>query len=348
MKEHPLTSAAASEEGAGRAVRIDTGLDTGLDTVTGAFSYSGHSIASALLAGGRRVRTLTGHPERAPEGSPVEPHALDFDDPTEICRSLEGTTTLYNTYWVRFAREQADHERALLNSRTLFQAARRAGVRRIVHVSITKPSIDSPYSYFRGKALVERALAEADVSYAIVRPAILFGGDGVLLNNIAWLLRHLPVFAVGGRGDYQVRGIHVDDLARLCAEKGSERHDCVIDAVGPEAPSFLELVTSIRNAIGSSARIVRVPPVVVPPMARILGWALHDVLLTADEFRAMAAGLATTSGVATGAMKLSDWLADNASDLGRLYANDVDRHFSPRTRRGTSGGATASSVAGST
>jgi NADH dehydrogenase len=203
-------------------------------------------------------------------------------------------------------------------------------------VSITNPSIDSPYSYFRGKAFVERALAETDVPYAILRPAILFGGNGVLLNNIAWLLRHLPVFAVGGRGDYRVRGIHVDDLARLCVEKGSERQDCVIDAVGPESPTFLDLVTSIRNAIDSHAHIVRVPPVVVPPMARLLGWALHDVLLTADEFRAMAAGLATTSGVATGTTALSDWLADNASDLGRVYANDVDRHFSLRNRRDSS------------
>ena len=332
MTGHPLRGAPAPEEECGRGVSSDTGLDT----VTGAFSYSGRSIASALLAGGRRVRTLTGHPERAPRASLVEARPLDFDDPVSLCRSLEGTTTLYNTYWVRFARETADHERAVLNSRALFGAARRAGVQRIVHVSITRPSIDSPYSYFRGKALVERALAETDVSYAILRPAILFGGDGVLLNNIAWLLRRLPVFAVGGRGDYQVRGIHVHDLARLCVEKGSERHDSVIDAVGPECPTFLDLVTSIRDAVGSHARIVRVPKIVVPPMARLLGWALHDVLLTADEFRSMASGLAATSGVATGATALSDWLADNASDLGRLYANDLDRHFPPRTRRGRS------------
>ena len=146
----------------------------------------------------------------------MEIRPLDFDDQLGLVASLEGVTTLYNTYWVRFAHARIDHELAVANSRTLFWAAKRAGVQRIVHVSITHPSVDSPWPYFRGKALVERALAESEVPYAVLRPAILFGGDGVLLNNIAWLLRHLPVFAVGGRGDYRIRGIHIDDLAQLC------------------------------------------------------------------------------------------------------------------------------------
>jgi uncharacterized protein YbjT (DUF2867 family) len=173
--------------------------DTGLDVVTGAFSYSGRAIASALLQSGRRVRTLTGHPDRAPEGSLLEVRPLDFEDQLGLARSFEGVTTLYNTYWVRFAHKRIDHDLAVANSRALFGAAKRAGVERIVHISITHPSAGSPWPYFRGKALVERALAETEVPYAVLRPAILFGGDGVLINNIAWLLRHLPVFAVGGR-----------------------------------------------------------------------------------------------------------------------------------------------------
>ena len=148
-----------------------------------------------------------------------------------------------------------------------------------MHVSITHPSADSPFPYFRGKALVERFLVEGEVPYAILRPAILFGGNGVLLNNIAWLMRHLPVFVVGGRGEYRVRGIHVDDLARLCVEKGAERGDSVSYAVGPERPTFLELVTTIRDLLGSRARIVHVPGATVPVLARLLGIALRYVLL---------------------------------------------------------------------
>jgi uncharacterized protein YbjT (DUF2867 family) len=304
-----------------------TAPDTGLDVVTGAFSYSGRAIASALTEAGRSVRTLTGHPDRAPQGSPVEARPLDFDDQLGLVASLKGATTLYNTYWVRFAHGRIDHELAVANSRTLFLAAKRAGVQRIVHVSITHPSVDSPWPYFRGKALVERALAESEVPYAVLRPAILFGGDGVLLNNIAWLLRHLPVFAVGGRGDYRIRGIHIDDLARLCVQKGAERHDSVVDAVGPERPTFDELVTSIRDVVGSHARTVHVPGAVVPLLSRVVGLALHDVLLTRDEYGAMAAGLADTEGPATGTTALSEWLAAHRDDLGWRYANELERHF---------------------
>jgi uncharacterized protein YbjT (DUF2867 family) len=301
--------------------------DTGLDVVTGAFSYSGRAITAALTDAGRRVRTLTGHPGRAPQDSPVEIRPLDFDDQLGLVASLEGVTTLYNTYWVRFAHARIDHELAVANSRTLFWAAKRAGVQRIVHVSITHPSVDSPWPYFRGKALVERALVEAEVPYAVLRPAILFGGDGVLLNNIAWLLRHLPVFAVGGRGDYRIRAIHVDDLAQLCVRKGAEGEDSVTDAVGPERPTFVELVGSIRDVIGSRARILHVPGVAVPLLSRLVGLALHDVLLTSDEYEAMAAGLADTDGPATGTTALSEWLVAHKDDLGRQYANELQRHF---------------------
>ena len=235
--------------------RTGTAGDTGLDVVTGAFSYSGRAIATSLRDGGRQVRTITGHPSRSAGDGSIEVRPLDFDDQLGLVESLRGATTLYNTYWVRFAHKQIDHDRAVTNSRTLFQAAKRAGIQRIVHVSITNPSIESPYPYFRGKALVERALAESDVSFAVVRPAILFGGSGVLVNNIAWLLRRLPVFAVGGRGAYRIRGIHVDDLAQLCVEKGSERHDSVTDAVGPERPTFTELVTLIRESVASLAQL---------------------------------------------------------------------------------------------
>src|SRR5579871_3794729 len=208
--------------------------DQGFDVVTGAFSYSGAAIARLLEVSGRAVRTLTGHPGRAEPDTAFDVRPLDFDDVVGLTASLDGATTLYNTYWVRFPHGQDDHERAVANSRTLFHAARQAGVERIVHVSITHPSISSPYGYFRGKAHVERALAEVGVSYAVLRPAILFGGDGVLINNIAWLLRHLPVFGVGGKGDYRIRPMHIDDLAALAVAVGAERSDTVLDAVGPD------------------------------------------------------------------------------------------------------------------
>jgi NADH dehydrogenase len=311
----------------GQDVRTPDFPDQGFDVVTGAFSYSGAAIARALQRSGRRVRTLTGHPGRAEPDTAIDVRPLEFDDVLGLSASLQGATTLYNTYWVRFPHGHDDHERAVANSRTLFHAARQAGIERIVHVSITHPSISSPYGYFRGKAQVERALAEVGVPFAVLRPAILFGADGVLINNIAWLLRHLPVFGVGGKGDYRIRPVHIDDLAALAVKMGAERTDTVVDAVGPDRPTFLELVGLIREAVGSRSLVVRVPGFAVPALASVLGLVLRDVLLTGDEFRAMAEGMADTEGPTTGTTSVSAWIRDQADTLGRSYANEIERHF---------------------
>jgi NADH dehydrogenase len=298
-----------------------------VDVVTGAFSYSGAAIAREIHAAGRTVRTLTGHPNRAPAGTEIDVRPLNFDDPAELFRSMRGAHTLYNTYWVRFAHGQVDHDAAVVNSRLLFEAAAAADIQRIVHVSITHPSLDSPYPYFRGKAQVEQILTEVGVSHAIVRPAILFGGDGVLINNIAWLLRHLPMFAVGGRGSYRIRGIHIEDLARLCIQLGARTDNVTVDAVGPQSLTFRELVDAVRAAVSSHALVVPIPGPALTGLSRALSVALRDTLLTADEYQAMVDGLADSDAPSTGTIVLTDWINEHRTELGRRYANELDRHF---------------------
>lgn len=300
---------------------------TQLDVVTGAFSYSGAAIARELLSRGHQVATLTGHPGRAPAGTPVECRPLDFAAEEELGRSLAGAHTLYNTYWVRFGHGAINHERAVANSKVLFAAAARAGIQRIVHVSITNPSLDSADSYFRGKAQVEQLLAECGVPYAVARPAVLFGGDGVLVNNIAWLLRRLPVFAIGGRGEYRIRPVHRDDLAALCADLGERTGNVIVDAVGPQSLTFRQLVEEIRDAVGSRSVIVPVPGALIPALAGLLNLGLRDTLLTADEYSAMAAGLADSAAPATGQVVFTEWVHQHGDGLGRSYANEMDRHF---------------------
>jgi uncharacterized protein YbjT (DUF2867 family) len=304
------------------------------DVVTGAFGYSGAVIARELKAAGHQVRTITGHPGRAPAGSGIDVRPMDFSDPDGLARDLAGAHTLYCTYWVRFAHGASTRELSVRNSRILFDAAARAGIQRIVYVSILHADTGSPYPYFSGKGEVERHLAASGVPYAIARPAILFGesadrgaGASILLNNIAWLLRHLPVFAVGGDGSYRIRPIHVEDLARLCVGLAARPDNVTVDAVGPESPTFKEMVRSIGEATGSRSVIVPAPGWLIPPASRILGAALRDVLLTAEEYQAMAAGLADSAEPATGQASLAEWIADHGAELGRTYANELKRHY---------------------
>jgi uncharacterized protein YbjT (DUF2867 family) len=302
-----------------------------LDAVTGASGYSGKYIARRLLANGRRVMTLTGHPERPlPFDEPVEVRPYDFARPDQLARHLEGVDTLYNTYWVRFAYGETTHELAVANTRTLFEAARLAGVRRVVHVSITNPSHDSPLPYFKGKAQLEKALIDSGLSYAILRPAVLFGGESgedILLNNIAWLLRRFPAFAVPGTGRYQLQPIHVEDLAGLAVEVGGREENVIVDAVGPEIYAFADLVYLIKQQVGSEALVVYTPPQMAYLLSRVISRIVGDVLLTQDEIEGLLADLLISEDAPTGQTRLSDWLAANARHIGVDYASEVARHF---------------------
>ena len=300
----------------------------GLDVVTGAFGYTGRYITERLLSQGRTVRTLTGHPERAnPFGDRVSVAPFDFEEPGRLAEHLMGATTLYNTYWIRFPRADVTFERAVANTETLLAAAAQAGVERIVHVSITNPSEESPFPYFRGKARLERVLRGSALSHAIVRPTVIFGREDILINNIAWILRRFPVFGVPGSGAYRVRPIAVEDMADLCVQAGARRENEVIDAVGPETFPFDELVRLIARTIGRRARIVHVPPTIALGASRLIGYVTRDVVATRDELEGLMANLVVTDGPETGHRRLSDWLTENAAQVGTTYHSEVSRHY---------------------
>jgi nucleoside-diphosphate-sugar epimerase len=299
-----------------------------VDAVTGASGYSGRAIAERLLARGRRVITLTGHPDRPnPFGEAVAAHPFDFDNPARLCHTLAGVDTLYNTYWVRFERGHTTHRLAVANTLSLLRAAQEAGVRRIVHVSITNPEARSPLPYFAGKARLEAAVASSGMEYAILRPAVLFGRGDVLVNNIAWFLRHVPVFGIPGDGRYRLQPTHVDDFADLAVELGLAGENAVVDGIGPETYTFDELVRTIRSAVGSRARLLHVSPMLAHGATTVIGRLLGDVILTPDEIRGLRADLLVSDQPSRCPTRLSDWIEKERLSLGRRYASEVARHY---------------------
>lgn len=301
--------------------------DAPLHVVTGAFGYSGRYITRRLLAAGYRVRTLTNRPPRSELFEhPIEVHPLAFDDPRRLTESLRGADVLYNTYWVRFEQAGVTFDQAVRNTLRLFEAARAAGVRRLVHVSITNPSENSPLPYFRGKARLERALRQSDLSWAILSPALLFGGADILINNIAWCLRHLPVMAVFGDGLYRIQPIHVDDLARLAVELGQRNEPILLHALGPETFTYRGLLQQLGEILDCPRPLIRVSAETGARVAKLLGWFLDDVLLTREEILGLMEGrLAVDGEPPTGQIRLTDWARQNAATLGIHYHSELAR-----------------------
>ena len=303
--------------------------DDTLNIVTGACGYSGRYITRLLLAAGQSVRTLTGHPDRPnPFGDQVPALPLSFDDPDRLAKSLEGADTLFNTYWVRFEHKSTTFAQAVSNSRTLIQSAAKAGLRRIVHISITNPDPNSDLPYFAGKAAVEQLIRQSALSYAILRPTVLFGGQDILINNIAWMLRHFPIFVVPGNGTGRLQPIHVEDLADLAVRSAKSQENIVLDAVGPEVFSFDQMVRLVRKTFRSKTLIMRLPARLALLLSGAVGLLFGDVTLTSDEVKGLAANLLVSHAPPTATTKLSDYLLRNRDSVGRQYHNELKRHFS--------------------
>ena len=303
---------------------------SGIDIVTGAFSYTGQYITRGLLAAGRGVRTLTGHPrESGGLAGRVEVFPYDFEHPERLVGSLRGADTLYNTYWVRFPHGRLNYDVAVRNLLVMIRAAVQAGIRKIVHVSVINASEDSPYAYFRGKARVERAIRESGLPFTILRPTVVFGPEDILINNIAWMARTFPVLVMPGSGDYLLQPVYVEDLAALASAAGASAASEVIDAVGPQILTYRELVERIAGAVGRKIPVVPAPLWMAYGLGRVLGWYVRDVVLTYEEVAALANSVLYSVRMPTAATRFDDWLSGYKGQLGREYRSELKRHFKP-------------------
>jgi uncharacterized protein YbjT (DUF2867 family) len=299
--------------------------------VTGAFSYSGKYITRRLLDRNEEVITLTGHPDRPdPFGGKVKAYPLDFDEATPeggVTSSLQGVDVLVNTYWVRFDKGENTQPRAVENTRKLVNAAKAAGVKRIVHISIANPSADSPLPYYWGKAANEKAVIESGLSYAILRPTVLIGKEDILINNIAFFLRRFPFFFIPGDGSYRIQPVFVEDLADLAVE-GVYRNDCyIVDAVGPDSYTFKDFVKLIGDKVGVRRLLISVPPRLALLAAQLISLFVGDVVLTPEEVKGLMANLLVSKDPALGKTAFRDWLEANKKTVGTTYASEIQRHY---------------------
>ena len=294
--------------------------------VTGAFGYTGSYIARFLLEAEHEVITLTNSPNRAsPMAGQLEAFPFDFDNPEKLTESLRGVRVLYNTYWVRFNHKNFTHADAIRNIKTLFDCAKAAGVEKIVHVSITNPDTESELEYFSGKGALEEHLHGLGLAYSILRPTVIFGDEDILVNNMAWGLRHAPIMPIFGDGSYRVQPIFVEDFARLAVHEGQNPESVIINAIGPETFTYRELVECIAEGIGKRRPIIGLPAGLAYRIFTVMGWFMGDKILTRDEIDGLMADMIYAEDTPAGTTYLSEWIKENADTLGKRYANELRR-----------------------
>lgn len=297
--------------------------------VTGASGFIGGAISDRLI-GRAEVRSLTSHPGKNRFGERVQSFAYDFDAPMRMEEAFRGVDVFVNSYYVRFNYGRATFELAVDRTRELIALARLAGVRTVVHVSVSNADERSDLPYYRNKGRIERLVRESGLDYTILQPAIVVGPGDILVNNIAFFLRRLPIFTIFGRGDYRVQPITLDAFADIAVEAIDGAHgSATLPVAGPSDWVFLDLVRAVHAAVGSRARIVHAPPALALAGLKVAGLFLGDVVLTPDEVKGLTREYLYVERPLRRGADFAEWLAQPgvASTLGRRYESELARHF---------------------
>jgi NADH dehydrogenase len=249
-----------------------------------------------------------------------------------MAAAVDGVDVFVNSYYVRFNYAGVTFADAVERSRALITQATSAGVRRIVHVSVSNASETSDLPYYSNKGRIERIVAESGIDYTILRPALVVGPGDILVNNIAYFLRRLPVFTIFGDGSYRAQPMTVDAFAEVAVEAVDGGHrNTTLAVAGPSDWKFVDMVRAVRRAVGSRALIVRAPAWVALGGLGVAGALLRDVVLTSDEIKGLTREyLCSASPLRRGA-DFADWLVrpEVSSMLGRRYESELARHFRP-------------------
>jgi nucleoside-diphosphate-sugar epimerase len=295
--------------------------------ITGPSGFIGGAVTERLLLR-HTVRGLTSHPQKNRFGDRITPVSYDFRSPDRMAAAFQAADVFVNTYYIRFDYRGETFEHAVERTVVLLNCARRAGVRRVVHVSVSNADESSELRYYRNKGRIERLVRESGLEFAILRPALVFGPGDILLNNIAWFLRRTPVFGVFGNGSYRVQPIALDAFAALIVRAVEAAATGTVTAVaGPTDYTYLEMVRLIRAAIGSRAAIVSMPLRLALAGSSLAGLFVRDVVLTRDEALGLMREYLYSPDPLRAGRNLADWLQEDGvrATLGRRYASELGR-----------------------
>jgi uncharacterized protein YbjT (DUF2867 family) len=241
----------------------DRGMDGGMNRVTvfGGTGFVGRRVARHLSDSTATVRIASRHPARA-EGDNVEQIVADAHDERSVEAAVAGADGVVNAISL-YVEHGGDtfHSVHVEAAARIARVARRAGIKRFVHLSGIGADAASPSPYIRNRGEGEAAVQAAFPGAVVIRPAVMFAPDDAFLTTILGLLRTLPAYPLFGDGRTRLQPVYVDDVAAAIAQilRQTQRPFPIYELAGPRVYSYGELLRTIARTAGLRPVLVRIP-----------------------------------------------------------------------------------------
>lgn len=260
--------------------------------VLGGSGFVGAHVCEQLVERGYRVTVPTRDRERA-KGLILLPTAevmtADVHDAATLRHLVSRCDAVVNLVGVLHGgRGKAGFDEAHVGlARKVAEACRKAGVRRLLHMSALNADPKGPSEYLRSKGEAERIVRESGLDFTIFRPSVVFGREDRFLNLFAKLQALLPVMVLGSP-NAKFQPIYVEDVARVYAESLARLESVgkSYDLVGPKVYTLRELVEYAGERAGHRRPIIGLGPRLSYLQAAVME-LMPGNLLTRDNVRSM-------------------------------------------------------------
>jgi len=258
--------------------------------ITGATGYIGRHLVSRLVAQGERPRCLVRNIKQAssilPAGT-LEFVQGDTTSPASLETAVQGVDTIVHAAFIT-----ADHKQSVGNhyqetnvqgTANLVEAAKKAGVKRIIVISGLGTKPDKPGSYMQGRYLAEKMVKESGLDWTIIQPSVLFGKDAPFIKGLTDLIRTAPVVPLIGGGKVMFQPIYVEDVVTVIIkvlQEPERTKNKTYTIGGPAYYSFTQVIDALLQAMHKKRIKVPTPTPLVGIGAAVMEAVLPKPPLT--------------------------------------------------------------------
>ncbi len=226
--------------------------------ITGATGYIGQHLVTRLIAQGVRPRCLVRDMKKASSLFPADKVELvqgATTVPATLAAAVQGVDTLVHAAFMTADKKESAQDRYeetnVHGTSNVIDAAKKAGVKRIIEISGLGTKPDKPGSYMQGRYRAEQMLIGSGLDWTIIRPSVLFGKDAPFTKGLTDLLRTSPVVPLIGGGKTLFQPILVDDVVSVIIkvlDEPERTRNKIYTIGGPEYYSFAQIFDELLHA----------------------------------------------------------------------------------------------------